>query len=53
VIPSLQRREVGGYSFFGFCFSFGWCTFGVWNFWEAFTSKIVECWLVSCAGVES
>jgi hypothetical protein len=55
VIPSLQRREVGGHFCFVFfcCFSFGWCVFGVWNFWEAFTSKIVEWGLVSCAGSET
>ena len=55
VIPSLQRREVGGHFCFVLfcCFSFGWCIFGVWNFWEAFTSKIVEWGLVSCAGVRN
>jgi hypothetical protein len=55
VIPSLQRGEVGGHFCFFFfcCFSLGWCVFGVWNFWEAFTSKIVEWVLVSRAGVGS
>jgi hypothetical protein len=35
VIPSLQRREVGVYSFLVsfFLVSFGWYAFGVGNFW--------------------
>jgi hypothetical protein len=35
VIPSLQRREVGVYSFLVsfFLLSFGWYAFGVGNFW--------------------
>jgi hypothetical protein len=41
------KKRSGGYSFFIF-FSFGWCAFGVWNFWEAFTSKTVECLVRSC-----
>jgi hypothetical protein len=53
VIPGLQRREVGGYSF---CF-FSHSVVAFWGFGicgKSFTSRAVEfVWLGTCDGVRS
>jgi hypothetical protein len=53
VIPGLQRREVGGYSFFVFS-HLGDALWGFGIFGKTFTSKTVEfLWLDTCDGVGS
>jgi hypothetical protein len=53
VIPGLQRREVGGYSFCFFSHSVdAFWEFGIWG--KSFTSRVVEfVWLGACDGVGS
>jgi hypothetical protein len=53
VTPGLQRREVGGYSFYFFSLSVvAFWEFGIWG--KTFTSRAVEfLWLGACIGVGS